>query len=117
VYDGRNVWLFVNGKLQNSTNQTTLKHVPSQYDFMVGADPDRKGKPHQFFKGVIDEVRISKVARYTDDFAPPSKFKSDKNTLVLYHFDEGKGKVANDASGNASHGTVFGAKWLSSETE
>ncbi len=113
VYDGRKVRLFVNGKLQQSTEETTLKHVPSQFDFMVGADPDRKGKPHQFFKGVIDEVRISKVARYTDDFAPPGKLKSDKNTLALYHLDDGKGKVAKDASGNALHGTVVGAKWLS----
>ena len=112
VYDGKNVWLFVDGKRQNSVNETTLKHVPSPYEFMVGADPNGKGKPHQFFKGVIDEVRISKVARYTEDFKPASSFKPDKDTLVLYHFDEGKGMVANDESGNEYHGSIHGATWV-----
>ena len=116
VYDGKNVWLFVDGKRQTSVNETTLKHVPSPYDFMIGADPNGKGKPHQFFKGVIDEVRISKVARYTEDFKPASSFKPDKDTLVLYHFDEGKGMVANDESGNEYHGSIHGATWVNEIT-
>lgn len=112
VYDGTNVLFFVNGKRQEAVNKTTLPHVASPHDFMIGADPDGKGLPHQFFKGVIDEVRISKVARYNEDFEPVNRFQPDKDTLVLYHFDEGEGKVAHDESGNKHHGKIQGAKWV-----
>ena len=43
VYDGQNVRLFVDGKLQKSDDATTRKHVRSPYDFMIGADPNGKG--------------------------------------------------------------------------
>lgn len=112
VYDGNNFILYVDGKPQKYISQVTLKHVPSPFDFMVGADPNGKGQPHQFFEGAIDEVRISKVARYTDDFEPARRFQPDKETLVLYHFDEGEGDVAHDASENHYDGKIKGAKWI-----
>lgn len=117
VYDGKLVQIYINGKLQPRASQTNNPHFPSKHDFMVGADPDDEGFAHQFFKGIIDEVRISKVARYTKDFTPAKqKFKTDKNTLVLYHFDEGRGKIAKDASGNGNHGKIYGAKWVKEES-
>lgn len=117
VYDGKNFWLFVNGKKQDSVNVTTLPHVASPHDFMIGADPNGKGLPHQFFKGVIDEVRISKVARYNADFEPARRFAPDKDTLVLYHFDEGTGNVAHDESDNKYHGAIKGATWVKEITQ
>jgi len=114
VFDGKNVTLFVNGKKQTIGDVTTMKHKISYLPFMVGADPNRAAEPHQFFKGSIDEVRISKVARYTKDFQPAKKFESDKDTLVLYHFDEGTGDVVKDSSGNARDGKMTGAKWVES---
>jgi len=112
VFDGKNVRLYIDGKQQDSIKQTTLEHVASPHDFMIGADPDGKGLSHQFFNGVIDEVRISKVARYTEDFEPASRFKPDKDTLVLYHFDEGEGNVAHVESDNKYHGAIKGADWV-----
>lgn len=113
VYDGQNVRIFIDGKLQQSSDATINPHKASIFDFMVGADPNKQGKPHQFFKGTIDEVRISKVARYHEDFQPArEKFQPDASTLVLYHFDEGEGDVAKDASGNKYDGQVQGAKWV-----
>lgn len=112
VYDGKNFCLFVNGKKQESVNETTLKHVASPYDFMIGADPNGKGLPHQFFKGAIDEVRISKVARYSENFEPAHRFKPDKDTLLLYHFDEGTGEIAHDESGNHYDGKIKNATWV-----
>ncbi len=45
---------------------------------------------HTIFIGLIDEVRISKVVRYTEDgFEVPKKaFVPDADTVALYHFDE-----------------------------
>lgn len=43
------------------------------------------------FAGYIDEVRISKVARYDPRnaySAPKGKFDSDDDTVALWHFDE-----------------------------
>jgi WD40 repeat protein/serine/threonine protein kinase len=64
------------------------------------------------FHGIIDEVRISNVARYTKDFKPEKRFENDEHTLALYHFDEGRGKVLKDSSGNGHHGKIIGAKWV-----
>ena len=67
-------------------------------------------KEEQFFDsftGYIDEVRISKVARYDVNkkgFMPDDKFKNDAETVALWHFDEQGGtRGFSDASGNAHH--------------
>ncbi|MFO1041723.1 MAG: SUMF1/EgtB/PvdO family nonheme iron enzyme [Planctomycetaceae bacterium] len=62
--------------------------------------------------GLIDEVRISNVARYNENFKPASQFESDSSTLALYRFDEGAGDVLKDSSGNNRHGKILGAKWI-----
>src|SRR5262245_61746864 len=69
-------------------------------------------KTRAFFCGIIDELRISKVARYTTNFTPQATFKPDGDTLALYHFDEGAGDVLADASGNGHHGKIVNAKWV-----
>ena len=75
------------------------------------------GKRAQFpDSGVMDEFRLSKVARYTDDFRPPQRFEADAHTVVLYHFDEGQGDVLKDSSGNNHHGKIVGGKWTRVET-
>lgn len=61
--------------------------------------------------GVIDEVRISTGARYTEDFTPQTVFTPDADTLALYHFDAYTGDIAYDASGNLHDGTIHGAAW------
>ena len=53
------------------------------------------------FDGAIDELRISNVMRYREDFEPPARkraFAADENTLALFHFEgdlncEGRGKA------------------------
>ncbi|MDB5385871.1 MAG: pknB 25 [Planctomycetaceae bacterium] len=113
VFDGTNVRIYIDGKRQRFDDDVMLPHKASMFDFMIGADPDRQGKPHQFFKGTIDEVRISKVARYLDNFeTAKDRFITDADTLVLYHFDDGEGEVAKDSSGNKNDGQVHGAKWI-----
>ena len=57
-------------------------------------------------------ARISSIARYAGDFTPRMRFEPDKDTLALYHFDEGEGDELQDSSGNGHHGTIVGAKWV-----
>ena len=50
----------------------------------------RGGDQHSIFKGLIDEVRISKVLRYTEAGfdVPAREFTPDADTVALYHFNE-----------------------------
>ena len=57
-------------------------------------------------QGYIDEVRISNVVRYKGPEwkVPKGKFKVDKHTISLWHFDEEAGfSRFKDASGNGHH--------------
>ena len=89
-----------------------LSHFEHPKDFTLGGF----GKKVKFlhgdhfrgsFAGYIDEVRISRVARYDvskDGFTPNHKFKKDRHTIALWHFDEPGGRRNfSDASGNAYH--------------
>ncbi|MDA1165402.1 MAG: hypothetical protein O3B13_20070, partial [Planctomycetota bacterium] len=60
----------------------------------------------------IDELRISKTARYTSHFTPVQRHEADEHTLALYHFDEGSGDVLKDSSRNGHDGKVTGAQWV-----
>jgi hypothetical protein len=110
VFDGQKLSLYVDGKLQGTDE--IARHKVSKQPFMVGADPDSRGSPQQFLNGIIDEVHISRIARYQKNFTPPGQHKPDKQTLVLYRFNEGEGDVAHDASDNALHGKIHWAKWV-----
>jgi hypothetical protein len=67
--------------------------------------------PPLAFKGLIDELRVSTMLRYTATFTRPSgSFVADGNTAALYHFDESSGTDIVDASnGNASAGVLIPA--------
>ena len=89
-----------------------LAHFEHPKDFTLGGFGKKIKLPHgdHFrgpFAGYIDEVRISTVARYDvskDGFTPRNKFKRDRETLALWHFDEPGGRrMFSDASGNSHH--------------
>jgi WD40 repeat protein len=62
--------------------------------------------------GRLYAVRFSTTARYKSNFIPHRRFEADKETLALYHFDEGAGNTLRDSSGNGYDGTISGAKWV-----
>ena len=82
-------------------------------DFVLGGFGKRIRMPvkevqfYDFFGGYIDEVRISRVARYDVEkkgFMPEGQFKNDAKTVALWHFDEPAGTATFlDASGNVHH--------------
>ena len=59
----------------------------------------------------LDEIRISKSVRYTNDFPPPPKFEPDAVTLALYHCDEGAGDVLKDSSHEKHDGKIIRPNW------
>ena len=69
------------------------------------------------FAGEISQARFSQVARYVDDFDPPARFTSDKDTLALYLFQEGSGTSLKDESGHMHSGKIVNAKWMSNGTQ
>ncbi|QDU37697.1 Serine/threonine-protein kinase PknB [Maioricimonas rarisocia] len=118
VYDQQSVRFFIDGREHGQPIPLTEfrdgRHGPekrrsSELPLLIGKEvSDPNGS---FFTGLIDEVRISRVARYTEDFRPQTRFEPDEHTLALYHFDEAEGNILQDASGNNHHGTIHGATW------
>jgi formylglycine-generating enzyme required for sulfatase activity len=106
VYDGERYRLFVNGKrfgeaAVQKQNPPNMASTPLQ----IGYE----------FTGLVQEVRVSRVARYADDFTPSQRFTPDKDTLGLYHCDENSGDVLKDSSGHGHDGKIVGAKWVKVE--
>jgi hypothetical protein len=60
------------------------------------------------FNGGVDEVRLSRGARYLGDFVRPSApLAVDSDTVALWHLDDGPGQTALDATG--AHSGWLGA--------
>ena len=109
--------LIVNDFVRISQGGTTLvgdlSHAEHPQDFTIGGFGEKiKSDIHgdhlwDHFAGYIDEVRISKVARYNiakRSFTPQKKFKNDAKTVALWHLDESRGvRKFSDTSGNAYH--------------
>ena len=106
VWDGKQLRLFLNGRL------VALKETEGEPLATNSRPFSLAGK---FFIGSMEEVRISKVARYDKEFKPQRRFELDADTLALYHCDEGSGNVLKDSSGNGHHGKIVGATWLKAD--
>jgi hypothetical protein len=82
-------------------------HPESDPFLVIGAEKHDGGEPYPSYSGYLDELRLSDMVRYRQDFSVPSgKFTRDANTAALYHFDEGKGERVIDAA-TGSHGVLF----------
>ena len=99
--------MFVDGRLVTQRARagaiTTNRHP-----LYVGADPDRRGNPNSFFRGSIDEVRLSTVARYEHNFTPARRHQRDDRTILLLHFDTEIHGIFPDDSGAAHHAWSIG---------
>lgn len=74
-----------------------------------GGAADLWNQRFESFRGMIDEVRISVVERYTESFEKPTDpYEADQFTLALWHFDEGEGEIAEDVTGNGFTGFLGG---------
>ncbi len=121
VVDDREVRIYMNGDkhLQIARNAAAA-HSPYVYGGLwLGAQP-HPGRPEQIafnFLGQIDEVRVSNIARYSENFTPAVRQSPDENTLALYHCDEGSGLELKDASGHNHHGKVVAVNWVARKSD
>ncbi|QDT35414.1 LamG-like jellyroll fold domain-containing protein [Thalassoglobus polymorphus] len=108
TWDQKQLKFFVDGKLVSTADAPRGQFLNGVPHFALGAYPaGRDG----FLDGIIDEVRISRDVRYTEDFTPAPRLEKEAQTLALYHFDERAGSTLNDSSGNGHNGEIIGAKW------
>ncbi|MBI4880373.1 MAG: metallophosphoesterase [Planctomycetes bacterium] len=108
VFDGREVRLYVGGRLV-ARGAAAGERARNDLPLYVGADPDEHGDPTSCFAGCVDEVRISRTARYAEEsFAPPRSCAADGDTLLLLHLDERAGPWCLDSSGRGAHPTLVG---------
>ena len=113
TYDGRALRLYVGGN--------EVSHLPASGPLLRTSDPLWIGgnRPFgEYFRGVIDEVRIYDRALGPDairaDMSTPITRRRGPLTAGLvaaYAFDSGSGRVASDSSGNGNSGTLLGATW------
>lgn len=112
VFDGRELRLYVNGALcgrQAGSGERTRNDLP----LCIGADPDAAGRPTSSFDGWIDEVRLSKGARYRGErFVPARRFEPDADTILLLHFDRAVGVFHPDHSPRGGHALPSGGARL-----
>ena len=108
VYDGRSVRLFINGK-EVGRSSASGNRLTNMLPLVVGGDVAEDGSMMSPFEGRLEEVRLSKVARYTQNFAPADRHASDDDTLLLLPCDVAVGAFLPDRSGQKAHAAVTGS--------
>ncbi|MEC9047747.1 MAG: LamG-like jellyroll fold domain-containing protein [Planctomycetota bacterium] len=111
VFDGEEVRLYLDGKVIARTAGSG-KRRSNRFPLLIGADVDSRGNPTSHFSGRLDQVRLSKSARYTkDSFRPAKQHRADKDAVLLLDCDRMVGPWAIDRSPTASHPTRLGAAY------
>ena len=97
VYDGANVWTYVNGSLSGGGGALTGSVMTSDSELAIGDDPYGSG-----FTGGLDDVRI-----YNRNLSAAEISDLYTNALVgWWKMDEGSGTTTADSSGNGNTGTL-----------
>jgi hypothetical protein len=93
VYDSSEVTLYVNGK-KVASSPAQGKARPADKSLYIGARPStawnlfNDSVPTGFWNGSIDEVRISRTARYREDFVPDRRVQRDDSSVVVISGDQ-----------------------------
>lgn len=80
--------LFVDGVMQPTASVTALQAPDAVTPLWIGRSNTTGGGAPFPIQGVIDEVRLSNIARYASGYTPlTAPFETDANTLGLWHCD------------------------------
>ncbi|MCK4722118.1 MAG: right-handed parallel beta-helix repeat-containing protein, partial [Dehalococcoidia bacterium] len=113
TYDRANIRLYVNGVEVKSVADTRVM-IANAGDLVIGKHIYNNTS---YFSGLIDEVRISNIARTPEEIDASwndgigERFVLDDDTAALWHMNEGSGDTIGDATTN-NHGTIYGATWI-----
>jgi hypothetical protein len=66
------------------------------------------GRASRSFAGRLDEIRLSRSARYTGEFAPIPRHEPDAETALLFHADRLFSGLLPDHSASGAHGSPSG---------
>ena len=103
VWGGDGVALFVDGRKILSDSKTFkpasyILKKQSRTDNIaeytaIGADTNRfledyRPSTDRYLTGAVDELRVSKVVRYTGDFTPAKEFSVDADTCALFSYEK-----------------------------
>ena len=105
VYDGKSVALFVDGKRVAATPASGA-HTPSTGSLLVGDGVRSDVHGEWSFPGLVDEVRVTRAAVYTEDFEPTRPLVAGDDTAVLLHMDAATGPWLYDSSPSKAHGRL-----------
>ena len=76
---------------------------------VIGADVDKHGHGISQFDGLIDGVRLSTVARYTESaFTPARRHAPDDDTVLLLNMEGTVGPWIYDESKSRAHPMLVG---------
>lgn len=104
VFDGERVLLFVDGApvAERAGNGSRKRN---KLPLIIGGDVSSNGEPNSLLNGALDEVRISRVARYSAGkrFEPAKRHTSDDDTVLLLHMDGDSGAWSFDDSPRRTH--------------
>lgn len=105
--------MYINGAREVSRLNYIGWKTPNTYQQNVLAVGQLDTWPDWGFKGYIDEVRISKIARYDgDSYTPEMYFSTDGLTTGLWHLDDFTDTdVCIDASGHNDGDNSYGADY------
>ena len=107
VYSGEEAILFIGGERiarAKASGTRTINRLP----LYLGADPGDDGELTSPYHGRLDDVRISKTARYTHDFTPDEELRSDDATVLLFDFDEAMGPFVWSSSATGAVARLHG---------
>ncbi|MCX7605806.1 MAG: LamG domain-containing protein [Bacteroidia bacterium] len=112
--------IYVDGILDDQANSSVTGDLsyrigrstswPNDPYLILGAEKhDYDPSQYPSFRGLLDELRVSSIVRYTSSYVPLSRLSDDSHTVALYHFDEGSGTFLRNAaalSGALADGTL-----------
>jgi len=107
VYDGSTLYLYVNGVLKNSVAVASAL-VNNGRTVSIGSDAGAQ----KFFHGLIDEVSIWNIALTSQQVNTSMAIPwtgTETGIKALWHFNEGSGTTAYDATTDHYDGVITGA--------
>jgi len=94
---------YINGPC-NQNKDPYLVLGAEKHDYFWCAENNATKAKNNAYNGLLDDLRISNIARYNSNFTRPnSPHPIDSNTVAMYRFDD---DTANDSADNPVNGVV-----------